>query len=412
MTMMTAHVFTATLLCLSMARGLAFAEPPEATPKGGSPAIDIAGADASPTPKSRGVGVDTPAGPAGADLVGEPMNESKPAVAPGRPSNKPGHLGVGADTSRGARWCGRRRQADRRPESTRYAAEPCGGRQRDPGEEGDQCDADAGARTELLTASSSSGHARRQGLEPIVAGVVVDRIYERQNGPIGDFSFNHETAGVFEDMLGRSVPFYEEIQRMIRELAGDFAADGTNVYDLGCSAGTTLVALDDLPSAGSPRRRRCVTGDDRESRVEPESSGALRIRTRCLLPRSERRSPGRERLRRDSLPHASVRSPHLARANHSRRFETASTRTAASIVVEKVLAEESLLNRFYIRHYYDLKRRNGYSELEIARKREALENVLIPYRLTENEEMLKNAGFHGVDVFFKWFNFCGLVALR
>ena len=62
--MTTVHVFTATLLCLSMARGLAFAEPPEAT-----------------------------------DLVGEPT--SKPAVAPGKPSSKPGHLGVGADTSAG-----------------------------------------------------------------------------------------------------------------------------------------------------------------------------------------------------------------------------------------------------------------------------------------------------------------------
>ena len=66
MNMTTVHVFTATLLCLSMARGLAFAEPPEAT-----------------------------------DLVGEPMNESKSAVVPDKPSSKPGHLGVGADTSAG-----------------------------------------------------------------------------------------------------------------------------------------------------------------------------------------------------------------------------------------------------------------------------------------------------------------------
>lgn len=82
------------------------------------------------------------------------------------------------------------------------------------------------------------------------------------------------------------------------------------------------------------------------------------------------------------------------------------------LLIEKVGVEESLLNRLYIDHYYEFKRRNGYSGLEIARKREALENVLIPYRMTENEEMLRYAGFRAVDAFFKWYNFAGLVALK
>ena len=254
------------------------------------------------------------------------------------------------------------------------------------------------------------GSSRRQGPGPIVAGVVVDRIYERQNGPIGDFSFNHETAGVFEDMLGRSVPFYAEIQRMIRELAGDFAADGTNVYDLGCSAGTTLVALDDLP-----QQVHLVGVDASQAMIEKAESN---LRARGL-------SHPHMLLCRDLNDGSRVENASVVilcltlqfvrpiwRERIVREIRDGLNSNGCLIIVEKVLAEESLLNRFYIRHYYDLKRRNGYSELEIARKREALENVLIPYRLTENEEMLKNAGFRGVDVFFKWFNFCGLVALR
>jgi len=82
------------------------------------------------------------------------------------------------------------------------------------------------------------------------------------------------------------------------------------------------------------------------------------------------------------------------------------------ILVEKVLAEETLTNRLFIKHYYELKRRNGYSEIEIAQKREALENVLIPYRLRENEELLRGAAFRQVDIFFKWYNFCGLLATK
>jgi hypothetical protein len=60
----------------------------------------------------------------------------------------------------------------------------------------------------------------------------------------------------------------------------------------------------------------------------------------------------------------------------------------------------------------ELKRRNGYSELEIAQKREALENVLVPYRLEENKELLRGQGFRHVDVFFKWYNFCAIVAMK
>jgi len=82
------------------------------------------------------------------------------------------------------------------------------------------------------------------------------------------------------------------------------------------------------------------------------------------------------------------------------------------VLVEKVLGENSTFNRLFIEHYYALKRRNGYSDLEIAQKREALENVLIPYRLEENKRLLRHVGFQHVDVFFKWYNFCGIIAIK
>jgi tRNA (cmo5U34)-methyltransferase len=84
----------------------------------------------------------------------------------------------------------------------------------------------------------------------------------------------------------------------------------------------------------------------------------------------------------------------------------------ALILVEKLIGEDSLFNRLFIKYYYDMKKRNGYSELEIAQKREALENVLIPYKLMENREMLLRAGFRYCDVFFKWYNFCGIIAVK
>ena len=57
---------------------------------------------------------------------------------------------------------------------------------------------------------------------------------------VNDFDFVPETARVFDDMLDRSVPFYSEIQRMMGEIAKDFAIPNSKIYDLGCSTGTTL----------------------------------------------------------------------------------------------------------------------------------------------------------------------------
>jgi tRNA (cmo5U34)-methyltransferase len=59
-----------------------------------------------------------------------------------------------------------------------------------------------------------------------------------------------------------------------------------------------------------------------------------------------------------------------------------------------------------------MKRRNGYSELEISQKREALENVLIPYRMEENRELLLEGGFRSVEEFFRWYNFVAFAAIK
>jgi len=82
------------------------------------------------------------------------------------------------------------------------------------------------------------------------------------------------------------------------------------------------------------------------------------------------------------------------------------------ILVEKLTENDTTFNRLFIKYYYDYKRRKGYSELEITQKREALENVLVPYKLLENRELLLRTGFRYVDTFFKWYNFCGMVAVK
>lgn len=238
-----------------------------------------------------------------------------------------------------------------------------------------------------------------------------DNIFNNKLDSISDFNFGEKVASVFDDMLERSVPFYQEIQRMIVELALDFAVEGTNIYDLGCSTGTTLLNL----NSALGNKVTYIGIDYSEDMLE-----------RCRKKLSEEQFSGEYELIRANLnkgihiENASVIVMALIlqfirplyREKLIKSIFTGMNDNGCLILVEKVLGEDSLFNRLFIKYYYDMKKRKGYSEMEIVQKREALENVLIPYKLLENRELLLHQGFRYCDVFFKWYNFCGMVAVK
>jgi tRNA (cmo5U34)-methyltransferase len=233
----------------------------------------------------------------------------------------------------------------------------------------------------------------------------------REPQPIADFRFGEKIAAVFDNMLDRSVPFYQEMQRMIAEMAVDFATEGSNIYDLGCSTGTTLLNLD----AAVEARVKLIGVDSSDEMLK-----------RCRLKLAERGFKHEYELvcadlnRGVAIENASMVMLVLTLQFIRPLYRETLVKTICGglnengclIIVEKVLGEDSVFNRLFIKYYYDMKRSHGYSELEISQKREALENVLVPYKLMENREMLLRAGFRYCDVFFKWYNFCGMVAIK
>ena len=240
--------------------------------------------------------------------------------------------------------------------------------------------------------------------------VLVDSLYAVAKPLVTDFSFGPETTVVFDDMLHRSVPFYDEIQRMLGELAADFAVDGTNVYDLGCSTGATMLNLCGL------ERDVTVIGQDNSDAMLARADDALR-RAQVRRPYILRNQDLDQGLAIDNasvvvmaLTLQFVRPLRRERLLHT--VHEGLVPRGALLLIEKVLEEETLTNRLFVKHYYDFKRRNGYAEIEIAQKREALENVLVPYRLEENREMLRAVGFRHPEIFFKWYNFCGILAVK
>ncbi len=238
-----------------------------------------------------------------------------------------------------------------------------------------------------------------------------DEVFARPGVGSSDFNFSREVSEVFEDMLDRSVPFYREIVRMVAEMAKTFYLPGSVLYDLGSSTGNVLEAFSH------------VMGDRPFEYAGIDNSPAMIEKS---LGRDFGLKDGQSArfLEKDILDcHYSDAS--VIFAGFTFQFVRPMSRTplveklfdalkpgGVLIFAEKVLEEDSLFSRLFVEYYYDFKRRNGYSDLEISQKRESLENVLIPYRLDENRELLQKAGFSRQSVFIKWYNFSGMVAIK
>jgi len=239
----------------------------------------------------------------------------------------------------------------------------------------------------------------------------IDKVFDEQVKVVPDFKFTAKVANVFDDMVNRSVPFYGEIQRMVAELAADYAQEGTNVYDLGCSTGTTMIGMDTLVSGEIP----FIGVDDSEDmllKCDEKLKNAGVTRPYQLNVADLHTGVQIENASVVVLCLTLQFLRPIYREKLIKRIANGLVSNGALILVEKVITENSELNRDYIKHYYNYKRRNQYSELEISQKREALENVLIPYKLSENVQMLEEAGFSFCETFFKWYNFSGLIAVK
>jgi tRNA (cmo5U34)-methyltransferase len=242
-------------------------------------------------------------------------------------------------------------------------------------------------------------------------GEPTDRIFAAPVDRPADFAFDANTVGVFDDMVSRSVPFYGEIQRMTTELAASFAAPGSTVYDIGCSTGTTLAAL--------------------EPWVEPSVRFVGYDNSPQMVARARRKLESVSTARRREIHEVDVHQPFavddasvtvmlftlqfvrpLHRERVIRTIADGTRPDGVLILAEKVIESDTLFNRLFIEHYYAMKRRHGYTEMEIAQKREALENVLVPYRMEENAELLHRCGYTKVQEFFRWYNFAGVIAVK
>ncbi len=238
-----------------------------------------------------------------------------------------------------------------------------------------------------------------------------DTIYADPLREAGLFAFDETVARVFPDMIKRSVPGYTTIVAMTGLLAQRYATPGSRLYDLGCSLGASTLAMRQNLRAPACRL------------VGVDNSPAMLERCRTIIDTDTHDTP--VDLVCANLEDVPVQDASVVVLNFTLQFIPLAVRDRVvadiytglrpggiMVLSEKVTFEDPHLDALNIDLHHQFKRANGYSDLEIAGKRAALEDVLIPETLAAHRRRISNAGFGACDVWFQCFNFASLVALK
>ncbi|PLY14984.1 carboxy-S-adenosyl-L-methionine synthase CmoA [Sulfurimonas sp. CVO] len=222
------------------------------------------------------------------------------------------------------------------------------------------------------------------------------------------FEFDEEVAAVFDDMLQRSVPFYKESQKITEFFALKQLQEGGVAYDLGCSTATLLINISRKLKTGAT----LVGLDNSEAMLE-------QARKKCEAFKADIELENADILEYDYKEADLFISNYtlqfirpLIREELVKKISSSLKKGGVFIFSEKVISHHSKLNKDLIECYYAFKKEQGYSEYEIMQKREALENVLVPYSEDENIKMAKNCGFSHCEVVFRWANFATFIAIK
>lgn len=234
-----------------------------------------------------------------------------------------------------------------------------------------------------------------------------DKVFSRPLTTVKAFEFDEQVTRVFDDMIGRSVPGYELLVRLIALYADIFVVENSTVYDLGCSTGVVsrviaqqvkqrncvIKALDNSPSmirkcqeTHSDQAIDWICSDIESVQIENASMVVLNLTLQFINPQQ--------------------RSALLTKIYQGLR--------AGGVLVlsEKVEYDDAQTQVNMTELYQAFKKIQGYSDLEIAQKRTALEKVLIPDKKSLHLTRLKECGFDEVIESFHCFNFVSFLAIK
>ena len=234
-----------------------------------------------------------------------------------------------------------------------------------------------------------------------------DQLFANVVAEPSQFSFNEAVVDVFPDMIQRSVPGYGTVVRMTGVLTEQYAKEGTHVYDLGCSLGESI------------RAAELAIGDRACQLVGVDNSPAMIEKVRAEMPPRSKIMWHLSDITQMEFKTASVVImnftlqfiPINERLKLLKQIRSSMVPGGLLILSEKLTMPDAEMNELMVNLHHDFKRSQGYSGLEIAQKRDAIDNVLIPETAEVHRIRLTEAGFSRSSVWFQCLNFASFIAI-
>lgn len=240
-----------------------------------------------------------------------------------------------------------------------------------------------------------------------------DQLFNTTEKPAA-FCFNEAVAAVFPDMISRSVPGYTFCLEMIQDAAQYLVQPNSNIYDLGCSLGTITLAI----------RAGVLAAKTHDVEIYGvDSSPAMLNRARSHIAAFQPKIPiyflcedvNKTKIEKASLVVLAYTLQFILREHRDNLINTiyhGLNEGGGLIVIEKIHDKNNTMQNIITELHHEFKRRNGYSELEISQKRQALENILITEAESDHVHRLSNAGFKNISLIVKNYSFAAWLAIK
>ncbi len=238
-----------------------------------------------------------------------------------------------------------------------------------------------------------------------------DLIYSQTHKQVKNFTFDAQVVEVFPDMISRSVPGYNTIIETIGRLSQTFVTNNTNVYDLGCSLGAATLAM----RKGINAEHCNIIGIDNSSDMVK----------RCKIHVEAFKGDTPVTIIEGNIQDTQIENASMVVLNFTLQFIEKSARQALLnkiaeglrpggllVLSEKINNEDRQIDQVLVDLHHNFKRDNGYSELEVAQKRTALEKVMLTDSLAVHQTRLSQAGFKHTALWFQCFNFTSMIAIK
>ncbi|KGJ93570.1 carboxy-S-adenosyl-L-methionine synthase CmoA [Colwellia psychrerythraea] len=238
-----------------------------------------------------------------------------------------------------------------------------------------------------------------------------DLIYSQAHKQVKNFTFDAQVVEVFPDMISRSVPGYNTIIDTIGRLSQHFAQDDSNIYDLGCSLGAATLSM-----------RKGITANNCKIIGVDNSIDMVK---RCKMHVDAFKGKTPVTIIEGNIQDINIENASIVVLNFTLQFIDKTQRQALLnkiaqglkpggllILSEKISSDDNVIDNVLIDLHHSFKRDNGYSELEVAQKRSALEKVMLTDSLDVHKQRLAQAGFQHSSLWFQCYNFTSLIAIK